>query len=101
MLQTGELLFLAGIIFLAARVCRSSSIDPEVKFAWLCYLVLATFYSKLIWTEDWAFMRGCAELIVLSFVILLGSRNRRSLQIASVSTIAIWLCLAFRTTVSP
>jgi hypothetical protein len=97
LLQAGELLLLLGIIFIAALVYKRSSIDPEVKVAWLAYLVLVTFYSKLIWSEDWAFMRGCAELMVLSLVVLLGSRSRRLLRLTSISTIAIWLCLAYRT----
>lgn len=93
----GELLFLGGMVILAAIVSLRSAVDPGVKFAWLMYMVLAMSLSNLVWVEDWAFMRGCGELLALGILILMGARDRRFLSISLVSTILIWLMLAERT----
>ncbi|MBI3800783.1 MAG: hypothetical protein HY268_27865 [Deltaproteobacteria bacterium] len=96
-LLVGELLFLGGMVILAAIVAIRSAVDPGVKFAWLMYMVLAMALSKLVWVEDWAFMRGCGELLALGILILMGARDRRFLSISLVSTMLIWLVLAERT----
>ena len=93
----GELLFLGGMVILAASVSIRSAVDLGVKFAWLMYMVLAMSLSNYVWVEDWAFMRGCGELLALGIVILIGARDRRLLSISLVSTILIWLVLAERT----
>jgi hypothetical protein len=92
----GELVFVAEMVLIAALTIRRSATDQGVKPSWLCYLVLAVSFSNYIWVEDWAYMRGCEELVVLSFIILLGARERRLLLGASVSTFALWLPLALR-----
>lgn len=96
-----ELGFIGEIILLAALVCRRSGIASEIKFAWLMYLVLAAFFSNAIWVEDWAFMRACGEPLALGLLILMGARERRWLQIAVASTIAIWIPLALRVVLIP
>ena len=93
----GELLFLAEMVLLAAIVSVRSAVDPGVKLAWLIYLALAASLSRWVWVDDWAFMRGCGELLVLGFLILMGARVRRLSRIGLASTVAIWLALAVRT----
>jgi len=93
----GELLFLGEMVILAAIVSVRSPVDPGVKLAWLFYFVLAVCLSEIVWVEDWAFMRGCGEMLALGIVILMGARDRRFLSISLVSTIAVWLVLAART----
>ena len=92
-----ELLFLGAMTSVAAIVSIRSTVDPGVKLAWLMYVALAAFLSGAVWVEDWAFMRGCAELMVLGFIIVIGARERRLLPIMFVPTLAIWLALAART----
>jgi hypothetical protein len=92
----GELAFLGELLLFAVLTVRRSAADQGVKLSWLCYLVLAVSFSNYIWVEDWAYMRGCGELLVLSLIILLGARDRRLLLVGSVSTFALWLPLAFR-----
>jgi hypothetical protein len=91
-----EMAFLAGTILLTALAFSRSSAASEIKFAWLIYLVVAAFFSNLIWMEDWGFMRACQELLVLSLIILMGASERRWLRIAAGSTLAIWIPLALR-----
>ena len=92
-----ELLFLGAMTLLAAIVSIRSTVDSGVKLAWLMYLALVVFLSRLVWVEDWAFMRASAELMVLGFIIVIGARERRLLPIVFAPTIAIWLALAART----
>ena len=82
---------------LAASVLARSTVDCGVKLAWVVYLVLVISLSADVWVEDWAFMRGSAELMVLSFIIMMGARDRRLVAIALTLTIAIWMALAVRT----
>jgi hypothetical protein len=96
----GEFLFFGEIALLASLSFRASAGDSGIKLGWIFYLVLATFFSSYIWVEDWAYMRGCEELLVLSLVILFGARERGPLILAVASTIAIWLPLALRAVVS-
>jgi len=95
-----ELLFLGAMVLLAAIVFIRSAVDPGVKLAWLLYLALAAFLSRAVWVEDWAFMRGCEELIVLGFMIVIGVRARRLMPIVIAPTLAIWLALAARTMIA-
>jgi hypothetical protein len=95
-----ELLFLGAMILLAASVSIRSTVSPGVKLAWLLYLALAAFLSGGVWVEDWAFMRGCGELMVLGFIIVLGARERRLLPIVLAPTLALWLALAARTIIA-
>src|SRR5208283_5398009 len=71
-----ELAFLGAMVLVAAIASRRSAVSPGVKLAWLFYLVLAAFLSSAVWVEDWAFMRGCAEALVLGFIIVIGARER-------------------------
>jgi hypothetical protein len=96
-----ELLFVAAMVCLAAAVVRRSAADPEIIIGWIIYLVLATFLSNLIWVEDWAFMRACEELLMLSAIIVIGARERRFMQIALAATLAMWLPLALRAVLFP
>jgi hypothetical protein len=95
-----EFLFFGEIVLLASLSFKGSAGDSGIRLGWLFYLVLATFFSNYIWVEDWAYMRGCEELLVLSLVILLGARERRPLRIGTASIIALWLPLALRAVVS-
>ncbi len=98
--QLVELLFLGAMILLVTMVFIRSTVDPGVKLAWLIYLALAAFLSGAIWVEDWAFLRGCEELMVLGFIIVMGARERRLLPIIFAPTMAIWLALAARTIIN-
>jgi len=95
-----EVLFLGAMVLLAAIGFIQSAVDPGVKLAWLIYLALAVFLSRAVWVEDWAFMRGSEELIVLGLIIVIGVGERRLLPIVFAPTLAIWLALAARTMIA-
>jgi len=96
-----EVCFLGATVLLVAAVATKSTVVPEMKFAWLAYLILATLYSDAIWVEDWAFFRACGELMLLGFAILLGSRRRGWIVLASFATLMLWRQLAFRVVAGP
>jgi hypothetical protein len=47
--------------------------------------------------EDWAFFRGCEELMMLGVVMLMGAADRRLVAIAFATTLMTWIVLAERT----
>lgn len=96
---SGELIFIVGLIALATAEFKTSSITPGIKFGWAAYVLLAAFFSNMIWVEDWSFLRACCELMALGFAILIGARMRPLLRIASIYTFALWLLLAVRVVV--
>jgi len=90
----GEFTLLGGTTLLAAMAIPRSPIDDGVKLAWVAYLVLACKLSGAVWIEDWAFMRGTAELMVLGFLILLSSPGSRLFGALLVLEFVIWNWLA-------
>src|SRR5262249_18138464 len=78
---SAELIFIVGIAVLAVLAWRTSSITPGIKFGWAAYVLLGVCFSKMIWVEDWSFLRACAELMALGFLILIGARERVLLRI--------------------
>jgi hypothetical protein len=95
-----ELVFLGAMVGFAAITLIRSAVSPGVKLAWFLYLLLAAFLSRAVWAEDWAFMRGCAELIILGFAIVIGSRERRLLPTMLAPTFVLWLALAVRSVIA-
>jgi hypothetical protein len=89
-----ELTLLGGTTLLAALALSRSPIDGGVKLAWAAYFVLACKLSGAVWFEDWEFMRGTAELILLGFLILLSSRESRLFGALVVLEFVIWNTLA-------
>lgn len=100
LLELIELLLLVAIVVFAATALVRSEVDPGIKLAWLLYLTLAVCLSNTVWAEDWSFMRGTEELIVLGLIVLIGARARQPLSIALVATLAIWMALAARTIIA-
>ncbi len=95
-----ELVFLGAMVGLAAITLIPSAVSPGVKIAWFLYLLLGAFLSRAVWAEDWAFMRGCAELIILGFIIMIGARKRPRLLNMLAPTFGIWLALAIRSVIA-
>jgi hypothetical protein len=96
-LLLGELLLIASITIVAAARLRNSSVEPVLKFAWLLYFLLMAMLSQRIWVEDWAFLRGTADLMALSLIVIIGAKNRRLLKEVTGFTLLIWIALAVRT----
>jgi hypothetical protein len=96
-LQLAELSYLGAMVLLAAMVFARSTVNTGIKLAWLGYLVLASLLSASVWVEDWAFFRGCEELMMLGVVMLMGAADRRLVAIAFATTLMTWIVLAERT----
>ena len=99
-LLLGELSLIVAIVLIAAtRVFRSAT-EPGLNFTWLFYLILTAMLSQNEWVEDWAFMRGVTDVIVMSLIILLGARSSKLITMVTVPTFAIWAVLATHTVVT-
>jgi hypothetical protein len=97
-IQVYELLLLAATTLLAASALSGSAVSTGVKLAWAGYAILACLYSQNIWIEDWAFLRATVELMVLSFLILLGSRESMLFHPVFMAEFVIWGILAIQRT---
>lgn len=89
-----ELILLIGAPLLAATAVSGSRIDGGVKVAWAAYLAFACVLSGKVWINDEAFLRVLSEMMVLSFLVLLGSRYSRLFRILFVLELVIWNMLA-------
>ena len=87
-----QLILLAGTVFLAATALSGSAVDVGVKLAWAGYAIMVSRITDewVLSTHVMALMRAASELIVLSFLILLGSRNSKLLLVVFVLKIVIW-----------
>jgi hypothetical protein len=97
-IQVYELMLLAATTLLAASALSRSAVGAGVKLAWAGYAILACLYSQNIWIEDWAFLRATVELMVLSLLILLGSRESMLFRLVFVTEFVIWGILAVQRT---
>jgi len=82
------------VVVAAASCLRGSRALAHEKVAWVLYAVLMVTVSREVWQEDWGFMRGAAELCVLSGVILLGARHAIVPWLAVAVTAAVWRLVA-------
>ncbi len=84
-----ELWFLAVLAAITIAAIWWSRAAPHVKVAYLLYASLGASLSRLIWVEDWSFMRALTELHMMAAIIILGAP--RWLRIAGALT---WLAFA-------
>ena len=73
LVEVGLLLALAAAVLLSFRASAASALE---KVSWVLSAVLALFLSRVVWVEDWAFLRAVSEFYVLGAIILLGSPSR-------------------------
>ena len=83
------LLFTAGVAH-ASRVTRASVAE---RLIWLLYGLLACALTRLVWVEDWAFLRVLSEFYVIGAVILIGSGSKYRYVVFGVAS-ALWVTLA-------
>jgi hypothetical protein len=68
-----ELLVFVGFVALVLRAMRSSAASRLEKTAFVLALGLAIPLSRVVWVEDWAFMRALSELHVFGALVVIGS----------------------------
>ncbi len=87
-----EMCFLTAFAVTALYSLRSSSARPHEKLSWLLYGVLVSTLSRLIWVEDWGFMRILSEFYVLGTIVILGSQSKLKLPVFACAAL-LWLIL--------
>lgn len=84
-----ELWFLAAIALLTLGVLWWSRAELYVKISYVGYFGLAAVLTRLIWVEDWSFMRALTELHMMAAIILLGAPRW-----ARITGVIIWIAFA-------
>ena len=56
-----------------ALLRRRATVERRVRVAWVLYLILACSLTRLVWSNDWAFLRALSELYVMGVLILLST----------------------------
>jgi len=79
---------LIGVIIFGAMNFKKVS-DWPLKLTWLSYVILALFYSKWIWAEDFTFFRAFTELYIFSFFLIIKGDNQKIKKWLFFSTIAM------------
>ena len=70
-----ELAVLVLLLATTLWALRHPPTPAHVRVTWLVYAVFPLLWSTLIWSEDWAFMRGLTELWLVSLLVLLARRT--------------------------
>src|SRR5262249_5543329 len=85
------------IIFTFGVMCRLRSTDASAHevLSWFLYVALALSYSRVIWIEDWAYLRAVSEFCVLGMIIVIGSGSRIKAMILGGFSI-LWLFIFLR-----
>ncbi|MBO0726380.1 MAG: hypothetical protein J2P52_12320 [Blastocatellia bacterium] len=85
-----ELILLSVFVFGVIYYLRSTAAAAHEIFSWLLYLVLVLSASRVIWVDDWAYLRASSELCALGAIIIIGASSRaRAIILGSFSL--IWL----------
>jgi len=87
-LRVFEVIYLIGVIIFGAMNFKKVS-DWPLKLTWLSYVILALFYSKWIWAEDFTFFRAFTELYIFSFFLIIKGDNQKIKKWLFFSTIAM------------
>src|SRR5262249_8765623 len=80
--------FISGVIY----HLRFTAAAAREIFSWLLFLLLVLSASRVIWVDDWAYLRASSELSVLGAIIIIGASSRarvRAMILGSFSL--IWL----------
>lgn len=65
-------IFAAGVFW----TLRTTRTPPAMRIAWGLYGLLALVLTRMVWCEDWAFLRAISEFYCLGTIALLGTRWR-------------------------
>src|SRR5262249_6476991 len=90
-----ELILLIIFAFGVMWRLRSTAASAHEMLCWFLYVALALSYSRVIWVEDWAYLRAVSEFCVLGMIIVIGSGSRIKAMILSSFSI-LWLFIFIR-----
>ncbi|HKQ73842.1 MAG TPA: hypothetical protein VJ810_08960 [Blastocatellia bacterium] len=90
-----ELMLLIAFAFGVIYHIRSSAASFHEALSWFFYGALALSYSRVIWIEDWAYLRAVSEFCVLGMIIVIGAGSRAKAMILGSFSI-LWLFIFLR-----
>jgi len=90
-----ELLFLIAFAGSVVWCLRSTLASPPEVISWCLYGLLVVSLGGAIWSEDWAFLRAATEFSVIGTIILISSKSKNRIPMATCSLI-FWLFLFIR-----
>jgi hypothetical protein len=93
--NTIELFFLAGFAFAVFYYLRSTAASMLEISAALLFAVLAVSLGRVVWTEDWTFLRAVSQFCVLGTIILIGAKTKSRAFVFAFSGLC-WLYLFVR-----
>ncbi len=74
---------------------RSTAAAAHEIFPWFLYLVLALSLSRVVWVDDWAYLRAVSEFCVLGIIIVIGA-NSRAKAMTLINFLILWLYIFLR-----
>jgi hypothetical protein len=90
-----ELILLIVFAFGVVWRLRSSAAAAHEALSWFFYVALALSLSRVIWVEDWAYLRAISEFCVLGTIIVIGASSRTKAVILGSYSI-LWLFIFLR-----
>jgi hypothetical protein len=90
-----ELVFLIIFSLGVLYHLRSSFTSPLEKLAPIAFAALAVSLGRVVWTEDWTFLRAVSQFCVLGTIVLMGARSRSRVFAFAASGVC-WLYLFIR-----
>lgn len=90
-----ELFFLAALVFSVFYYLRSTAASSLEIFATLLFAALAVSLGRVVWTEDWTFLRAVSQFCVLGTIIIIGAKTKSRAFVFAFSGLC-WLYLFVR-----
>ncbi|MBO0860758.1 MAG: hypothetical protein J2P21_20195 [Chloracidobacterium sp.] len=89
-----ELILLSVFVFGVIYYLRATTAEAHLIFSWILYLVLVLSASRVVWADDWGYLRASSEFCALGVIIIIAASSRararaRAMIFGSISV--IWL----------
>lgn len=91
-----ELIMLSIFAFSVIYHLRTTAAAAHEICSWFLYLALALSLGRVVWIDDWAYLRALSEFSVLGIIILIGSSPRVAKALALGNFAILWLYLFIR-----
>jgi len=90
-----EAIFLIGFTIGILYHLRATTASSLEIVAWLLYAAVAVSLSRVVWTEDWTFLRAVSQFCVLGTIVIIASKYKAKAFVFACSGF-FWLYLFVR-----
>lgn len=90
-----ELFYLVGFAFAVFYFLRSTAASTLEIFGALLFAALAVSLGRVVWTEDWTFLRAVSQFCVLGTIVVIGAKPKSRAFVFAFSGL-FWLYLFVR-----